>query len=307
MSRCPDVTAALPEPPQCLPPRAPARRPRVALPAGATDCHCHVFEDPSRYPLVPDRSYTPVLSDRRQYGGFAAAMGIERTVQVSASVYGSDNRLTLELIAQWGRHRARGVAGLSLASSDRELEELHAGGMRGVRLSTLVRGYGGSEALSAMAAKVSSLGWHLQLHFRGLAEIAELSHVLMGTAVPLVFDHMGSANGGDTPAHPGFRALLEMLRQRDDVWVKISSWYRRSRSGWPWHDMRPFALALAETRPDRLLFGSNWPHPGLFAPAVVPDDGALIDVFCDWFPEPAVRDRILVANPGQLYGFADAP
>src|SRR5690606_5262138 len=136
------------EAPLCLPPLAQASRPAWTLPPGSTDCHCHVYQDPDRYPLIDGRSYTPQTATLDDYLALCEQIGIERTVQVSASVYGTDNSLTLDVIAELGQHRARGVAGLPPDVSHAELERLHRGGMRGVRLSTHVKGYGGTSAIS---------------------------------------------------------------------------------------------------------------------------------------------------------------
>ena len=291
--------------PACIGPHPNPRKPRHQLPAGSTDCHCHVFEDPEKYPLTGHRSYTPPYLPLERYLTMARTMGLTRTVQVNASVYGFDNSLSLDIIAGLGQERARGVCGVSPDVTDKELARLHAGGMRGARLSTHVKGYGGSELIDILAQKVGPLGWHLQLHMVNNREIAELESELMQAQAALVFDHLGCVRGGkDTVDSPGFQALLHILQDRDDCWVKISSWYHRSRSGPPdYADMKPFAHALVETRPDRVVFGTNWPHPNHYPPEVNPDDGDLIDLFCDWFPDTAVRNRILVDNPARLYGF----
>lgn len=289
--------------PVCLPPRRQVSRPRWTLPPGATDCHCHVYDDPQRYPLVAQRSYTPVRADLEQYLAMCRQVGLSRTVQVSASVYGADNRLTLDVIAALGQHRARGVAGLPADVTAQQLETLHAGGMRGVRVSTHVKGYGGTQAISHFAERIRPFGWHVQVHVLHADEIAGLEQELLRVPVPLVFDHLGCVRGAEGPQNAGFQAMLRLLRQRDDCWAKISSWYRRSDAGGDHADMAPIVAALVDARPDRLVFGTNWPHPALQAPATVPDDGQLIDQFASWIPDEAVRRRILVDNPAALYGF----
>ena len=291
--------------PACIGPHPNPRKPRHALPAGSTDCHCHVFEDPRKYPLVGHRSYTPPYLPLSRYLSMCEVVGLQRTVQVNASVYGLDNSLSLDIIATLGQHRARGVAGISPDVTDKELARLHAGGMRGARLSTHVKGYGGTELIDILAPKVAPLGWHLQLHVGNNKEIAEIEAGLMEVPAALVFDHLGCVRGGkDTVDSPGFQAMLRILQDRDDCWVKISSWYHRSQSGPPGYaDMKPFAHALFDARPDRVVFGTNWPHPNHFPPEANPDDGDLIDLFCEWFPDAAARERILVANPARLYGF----
>jgi predicted TIM-barrel fold metal-dependent hydrolase len=293
-------------PPLCLDPAPLTRRPRHSLPDGATDCHCHVFESPQRYPLIADRSYTPPAASRAQYQAMCAIVGLERTVQVNASVYGADNSVSLDVIESLGQDRARGVAGVAVDVSAAELERLHAGGMRGARVSTHVKGYGGTDAIAALAPRLKPFGWHLQVHLLHVDELVPLEKELLAVPVPLVFDHMGGARGNEGPARPGFKALLRILRKRDDCWTKISSWYRRSDAGGPaYPDMKPFVEALVEARPDRLVFGTNWPHPALFAPQTVPNDGDLIDLFCGWVPDVAVRNRIFAGNPARLYGFEE--
>jgi predicted TIM-barrel fold metal-dependent hydrolase len=274
------------------------------LPPGSTDCHCHVFEDPQRYPLVAERTYTPAYAPLSEYLRMCEAVGLQRTVQVNASVYGFDNSLTLNIIAELGQHRARGVAGIEPETSTQELDRLHAGGIRGVRLSTKVKGYGGTDRIAIIGRKVAPLGWHLQLHVDGSAELKALEAMLMEVPAALVFDHLGCVRGREGVDAPGFQVLLRILKERDDCWVKVSSWYGRSDAGPPGYtDMKPLAQALVAARPDRVLFGTNWPHPNRFGSAGMPDEGDLVDLFCDWVPDAAVRQRILVANPAALYGF----
>jgi predicted TIM-barrel fold metal-dependent hydrolase len=292
--------------PLCLGPDLNPRRPKTDLPPNATDCHCHVFPGTEAYPLVAQRTYTPATASLSEYLRMCDAVGIGRTVQVNASVYGSDNSLTLDIIKALGKHRARGVAGISLETGSRELERLHEGGMRGFRLSTHVKGYGGIDHLAALAGRIEPFGWHVQLHFNRIAELVPLEDQLMRMSVPLVFDHLGGVRGNERKDNAGFQALLRILRQRENSWVKISSWYRRSESGSPsYEDMKPFAQALVDARPDGVVFGTNWPHPNLFSPDQVPNDGDLIDTFCEWVPDANVRERILVTNPERLYGFGE--
>ena len=287
----------------CLGPQPP-RKPQHTLPQNATDCHCHVFESPGRYPPAEDVSYTPAPASLDEYLHMCETVGIGRTVQVNASVYGYDNSITLDAIARLGQHRARGIAGLAPDVSAAEVERLHAGGFRGARLSTKVKGYGGTEVIDVLAARLQPFGWHLQLHFGESATIAELEPRLLRSPVPLVFDHLGCMRGGETPEAPGFQALLRILRRRDNCWVKISSFHGRSASGPPHYaDMKPYVEALMDARPDRAVWGTNWPHPNHFPPHETPGDGELIDVLCDWIPDAQARAQVMVANPALLYGF----
>lgn len=290
------------EPPLCPPPDSAPRRPRVSLPPGTVDCHCHLFDRFDRYPLATGRSYTPARATLEQYLALCATLGIARTVQVNASTFGYDNAITLDAIATLGQHRARGVCGVPPDVTRSELERLHAGGMRGARLSTHVKGYGGAELLDELARKVAPLGWHIQLHVSDSAELAAIESGLMACASPIVFDHLGGARGADGVTAPGFQALLRVLTRRNDCWVKISSWYRRTSAPAPdYADMRPLVEALVSARPDRCVWGTNWPHPVWHG--VMPNDGDLVDLVCTWVPDAENRRRLFSENPARLYGF----
>jgi 2-pyrone-4,6-dicarboxylate lactonase len=287
----------------CLPPHKPQLPTQVKLPVGAIDCHCHLYGDPVAYPLSNTRSYTPVTSPLEDYMQVCGVLGITRTVQVNASVYGHQNQITLDAIAALGQHRARGVAGVPLDVGTEALERLHMGGIRGVRLSTHVAGYGGTAHMERLAPKLQPLGWHLQVHVAHIDELATLEDLLMRLPCPLVFDHLGCARGADGVGALGFQALLRLLSRRDDCWVKVSSWYRRSDQPAPHNDMKPLVQSLVDTRSNRLVFGTNWPHPALFPPDVVPSDADLLVALLDWVPDPIVREQLFVRNPEILYGF----
>ncbi|MBY0438950.1 MAG: amidohydrolase family protein, partial [Burkholderiales bacterium] len=228
--------------PSCLAPDPSPSKPSVSLPPGTTDCHCHVFEDPARYPLIENRSYTPNGGSIDGYVSMCEALGIERTVQVNASVYGTDNSITADVIAKLGQHRARGVAGLAADATEAHIGRLHEAGFRGVRLSTRVKGYGGLERLESMAVRIRPFGWHLQVHFGSGTEIVEHAVHLGRIDAPIVFDHfarVGTAAGADSPS---VRALIRQLVERDDRWVKFSSFYKLSGDGPPaFADMAPIA------------------------------------------------------------------
>src|SRR5690349_21091726 len=289
MSRMSGEAAARPR--QSLGPRAQIRKPRHRLPPGSTDCHCHTFE--AGYPHAADISYLPAPAPLSGYLRMCETVGLERTVQVNSAAFGFDNSVTLDLIKKLGQKRALGVAGIRADAPDAELERLHAGGMRGARLSTKVKGYGGTDLLDALAKKVQPFGWHVDLHLNGAAEIVALEPQLMRLPVPIVFDHMGSPKAAEGVGAPGFQALLRLLKRREDCWVKISSWYRLSQAGAPrWGDMSPLAQALVETRPDRVVWGSNWPHPNRFDEKDLPDDGELVDACFGWVADGALREPV---------------
>jgi predicted TIM-barrel fold metal-dependent hydrolase len=277
--------------------------PRRATPPGACDCHAHVFGPHAEFPLSPNREFTPPECLLPRYLRMLGALGVERAVIVHPSVYGTDNRASLAAIAAMG-DRARGVAIIAPGISDADLERLHEGGMRGVRMSSVVRGGATPDMMESLAPRIAALGWHLVLHVRKADELPGLTSRAAKLEVPVVFDHLGGATSQDGVDSPGFRALLAHLERNDQAWVKISSFYRRSSEPKPWRDMAPLARALIETRPDRVLWGSNWPHPHYDGP--MPDDADLLDVLLDWAPDEAARRAMLVDNPAKLYGFPNS-
>ena len=261
----------------CRGPDYDTRPPKIAPPALSCDTQAHVFGPSSRFPYAASRGYTPPDCPVDSYKHMLEALGIERAVIVHGSAHGSDNRVTLDGIATMA-DRCRGVAVIEPNVSEDELETLSQGGIRGFRLSTMLKGGIGTEHLESMTARVGEFGWHVVLHFDKGQEIAELEPRLRRLAVDFVVDHLGRVRGAEGVEHPGFVSLLNMLRDTDHCWVKLSSWYRLSDQGPPYDDMRLMAEALIAARPDRILWGSNWPHPILWQGAM-PNDGDLLDQF----------------------------
>ena len=285
---------------QCQGPDPDTKAPRTPPPPLSCDTHAHVFGPAARYPFAEGRGYTPPDCPVETYARMLDTLGIERAVIVQGGAHGTDNRVTLDAIASMGE-RCRGVAVLEPTVIERELETLAAGGFRGLRLSTVLKGGVGTEHLEVMAARARDLGWHVQLHLEAAEELVDLAPRLRRLAVPFVIDHLGRARGGGGTGQPGFQALLGLLKETDGCWVKIASWYRLSDRGSPYADMRPLAEALIEARPDRILWGSNWPHP--IFPGAMPNDGDLLDQFLQWAGDEATAKTILVDNPARLYGF----
>ncbi len=261
-----------------------------------------MFGPASKFPYAAGRGYTPPDCPVESYIRMLDTLGIERAVIVHGSAHGSDNRVTLDGIAAMGE-RCRGVAVIEPDTSDAALEALSRGGIRGVRLSTMLKGGIGTEHLETLADRVGDLGWHIVLHVDKVAEFAELEPRLRRLKVDFLIDHLGRVRGGEGIGQPGFQALLRLLTDTDRCWVKLSSWYRLSDRGPPYDDMRPIAEALIAARPDRVLWGSNWPHPILWQ-GVMPNDGDLLDQFMAWAGDAATRTQILVDNPARLYGFS---
>lgn len=290
-------------------------RPRFDVPAGATDCHVHVFGPVDRFPWAPSRVYTPGDASIESLMRHQTALGLSRVVVVHPSPYGSDNACSLDAVARLGT-RARGVAVIDPATiSDRELECLHAGGMRGARVNLSTAGTHDPAAAWAMllatADRIRPLGWHLQT-FTNLDVIDALAAKLDSLGVALVIDHFGGAKAMLGTDQPGFGALLRLVRS-GKAHVKLSAAYRASTTP-DCADVAPLARAMIAANPERMLWGSDWPHPGgaarsgAWRDAIEPfqpiDDGAALNRLADWTGDDAVLiRRILVENPARLYGY----
>jgi len=288
--------------------------PSFDLPPGACDCHTHVFGDPRAFPFAAKRTYTPPEASETELLALLDALHLERVVIVQPSVYGTDNRCTVEGMRRLGE-RARGVAVIDERTSETDLDALARAGVRGVRVNLETSGDTDAAAaaarLGATARRIAPRGWHVQVYTR-LSVIGALADTIAALPVPLVVDHFGSARGELGPAQPGFDALLALVRG-GNVYVKLSGSYRCSTSAPEYPDMAALARALIEAGPDRMVWGSDWPHPAHgpagrpvedVTPFYVIDDGALLNQLPVWAPDAAVRRKILVDNPARLYGFS---
>lgn len=273
-------------------------KPRRRPPAGACDCHAHVIGAPARFPLSPDRGYTPPEAPLADYESALARLGLERAVIVQPSVYGYDNACTQEAVRALGQ-RGRGIAVLQPGASDAVLAELHDAGFRGVRFNLVTPGAPGAAGLEELAARVASLGWHVQLYVRAAA-LLELAPRLEALPCPVVIDHMGMPELKAGADQPGFRRLLELL-VAGRAWVKLSGAYRVDPEGVGHAAAAPYAKALINAAPDRCVWGTDWPHTQWERNP--PDDAQLLDQLADWAPADALWRAILVDNPARLYGF----
>ena len=284
----------------CPGPRAVTSKPRWTPPPGATDCHMHIFGPYARYPLSPGRGYTPPEASIAMYRDLQATLGISRTVLVQPSIYGTDNAVTLDAVAALGRDAARAVV---VVDDSFDLDALRAMGGRGacgVRFNAVSGNGTPLEQLEALAERLAALGWHLQLYAHA-AELVALESVLARLPCPVVIDHMGgvkTAEGGTENA--GFKAMLRLLER--GAWAKLCG-YRSSSAGAPYADVAGMGRAMIAAAPDRCVWGTDWPHPSMWPPLEVPDDGVLLDLLLDWAPAEAARQAILVGNPARLYGF----
>ena len=273
---------------------APGRR----APAGSCDCHAHVFGPAARYAYSPARGYTPPDASWEEYLAMLDVLGIERAVIVQPSVYGTDNACTRDAVERLGP-RGRGVAVIDRTVDDDELARLHDAGFRRTRFNLVSKGGVDAAELESVAGRVADLGWHLQLFVED-ERLAALAPRLARLPVELVVDHIGLMDQAADTTQPGFHALLELL-DTGRCWVKLSGAYRVDPAA-PHGGATPFAKALIAARPDRLVWGSDWPHPD---PAgAMPDDGRLLDLLADWAGDAATYQQILVDNPARLYGFA---
>jgi D-galactarolactone isomerase len=271
--------------------------PRLAAPPLTCDTHLHVY-DP-RYPMAPTARSSPPVASVDDYRAVQRRLGLTRAVIVQPSAYGTDNRCTLEGMAALGADVARGIAVVDTSVTDAELERLRDAGMRGIRFLMLPGGALPWSMLDELAARVQHVGWHVQLQMDGRL-LPEREQQILRWPGRIVIDHNGKFLEPVDTGHPGFRCLLRLL-ETGRVWVKLSAPYETSKSGPPrYEDVGRIAKALVAAAPERMLWASNWPHPGFTGQ---PDDAALLDLLLDWAPDDATRRRILVDNPAEVYGF----
>lgn len=268
------------------------------------DTHAHVFGPEQRYPYNPARGYTPPDAPLQAWLALHAKLGVARGVLVQPSVYGTDNRAILDAVALHpGRLRA--VVAVGADVTDAELERLHASGARGIRVNLADKGgnpFASPAELERIAARIAPLGWHVEV-LAHVNEMEEWRDVLARLPADVVFGHYGYMPAAFGADHPAFRAFLARL-EGGRWWVKLTAPYRlTARSALPFDDVEPLARALAAARPDRLLWGSDWPHPYIRTKAQSPDDEGMFAQLMAWIPDPALQRAILVDNPARLYRF----
>jgi len=284
------------------------------VPAGACDCHTHIHGDPAKFPFFAGRVYTPELASPEEMSALHKALHIQRVVIVTPSVYGPDNSPTLFGMKARGAD-ARGVAVIDDKTSDADLDAMGKAGFRGIRLNLATGGVSdpnvGRQRFQAAVERMKARGWHIQL-FTSLAMISAIKELVATAPMPIVFDHFGGAQAAAGVEQPGFNDLLELVKS-GKAYVKISGAYRASKLGPDYPDATPLAQALIATNADRIIWGTDWPHPDSVTPPgkqitdVTPlfqiDDGRLLNQLPVWAPDAAIRKKILVDNPAQLYGF----
>jgi len=303
-----------------------ASRPHVALasasqpstpvnftvPQGACDCHVHTF-DPQHFPYAPSRPYTPEPVSVEELRSLHKALHIDRVIVVQTTVYATDNAGVLDAMKKLGS-RARGVAVIDEKTPNSALDDMDRAGIRGIRLNLETAGETdpeiGRKRFQAAVERIKGRKWHIQIYAR-LTVIEGISDLVAGAPMPVVFDHFGgmqAALGGD---QPGFASLMRLVRT-GKAYVKISAPYRSSIEAPDYPDVAPLARALIASNPERILWGSDWPHPGIPVPGrknseITPffqiDDGRVLNFLPVWVPDAAERKTILVDNPARLYGF----
>ncbi|MGH8176205.1 MAG: amidohydrolase family protein [Steroidobacter sp.] len=275
-------------------------KPTFRPPAGAVDAHCHVFGPGADFPYAPERKYTPCDASKEQLWALRDFLGFERNVIVQATCHGADNRALVNALGH-SNDRARGVATLKQNVTDRELCELDAAGVRGVRFNFVRRLVDTTprETLMAIAERVQPLGWHIVIYFEA-QELPELFDFFTSLPTIVVVDHMGRPDVTKPLDGPEFELFLRLMREHANFWSKVSGAERLSRTGPPdYEDVIPFARRVVESFPDRVLWGSDWPHPNM--KSHMPDDGKLVDFIPKIASTTELQRKLLVDNPMRLY------
>jgi len=275
-------------------------RPTFRVPAGAVDAHCHVFGPAAQFPYAPERKYTPCDASKDQLFALRDFLGFERNVIVQATCHGTDNRALVDALQHSGG-RARGVATVSRDVTDAELRAMHEAGVRGTRFNFVRRlvDFTPREVLSEIAHRIAPLGWHVVIYFEA-QDLPELWDFFTALPTTVVVDHMGRPDVSKPVDGPEFALFMRMLAEHPNIWSKVSCPERLSKSGPPrYDDVVPFARRIVETFPDRVLWGTDWPHPNM--KSHMPDDGLLVDYVQRIASTPELQRKLLVDNPMRLY------
>lgn len=285
-----------------LPPDPNPRRPRFTPPKGTCDTHFHVFGPPHLFPFVEQRIYTPPAAPIEHFLMMADIVGIERGILVVPNVHGFDHAMLFDALEK-ADGRLRGMIRANPALSQADFRALHGRGVRGIRFNAVAELRGGFDTANfqAIIGRVESLGWPVDLHIDPelLVEHADLFRRVQ---TPLVIDHFGRIDPAAGLEQPAFKVLLDLLGE-GNVWVKISGADRFVERGAQYQDMVPYARALIARAPERIIWGTDWPHSNIFEPGYTPNDGMLMDLMADFAPDEATRDRILSDNPARLFWF----
>jgi 2-pyrone-4,6-dicarboxylate lactonase len=282
-------------------------KPRFKLPAGAVDAHCHVFGPGNVFPYAPERKYTPCDASKEQLFALRDHLGFDKNVIVQATCHGSDNRALVDALKA-SHNKARGVATVNRNVTDAELLEMHAAGVRGTRFNFVKRlaDFTPRDVLLEIANRIAPLGWHVVIYFEAV-DLPELYDFFTALPTTVVVDHMGRPDVTKPVDGPEFGLFVKMMREHSNIWSKVSCPERLSVSGPKalhgeqnaYQDVIPFAKHLVENFPDRVLWGTDWPHPNL--KDHMPDDGLLVDFIPHIATTQALQQKLLVDNPTRLY------
>jgi predicted TIM-barrel fold metal-dependent hydrolase len=270
--------------------------PKLKAPANACDCHIHIYD--ARFPIAANATLKPADALVPDYQLLQKRLGTTRNVIVTPSTYGTNNGATLDGLAKIGP-TARGVAVVDTSVTDEELKRLHGLGMRGTRFNLVQAGATTVEMLEPLSKRVNDLGWHIQINAKPEL-IVEIEALLLRLPSPLVFDHLAHIPRDVGVAHPSYKTMSKLI-DKGRTWVKLSGAYQDTKVGPPTYaDATPVAQAYVKAAPERMVWGSDWPHP---TEKDKPNDAVLFDLLAQWVPDEATRTRILVQNPEALYGF----
>jgi 2-pyrone-4,6-dicarboxylate lactonase len=283
-------------------------KPAFKLPPGAVDAHCHVFGPGAQFPFAPERKYTPCDASKDQLFALRDHLGFDKNVIVQATCHGADNTALLDALHH-SKDKARGVVTIKRSVSDAQLQEMHAAGVRGVRFNFVKRlvDFTPKDELMEIAGRIAPLGWHVVIYFEAV-DLPELWDFFTALPTTVVVDHMGRPDTSLPVDGPQFELFLKFMRDYPNVWSKVSCPERLSVSGpralpgevSPWYrDVIPFARKVIESFPERVLWGTDWPHPNL--KDHMPDDGLLVDFIPQIATTPELQRKLLVDNPTRLY------
>ena len=282
-------------------------KPTFKLPPGAVDAHCHVFGPGDVFPYAPERKYTPCDASKEQLFALRDHLGFDKNVIVQATCHGSDNRALVDALKA-SNNKARGVATVNRDVTDAELKDMHAAGVRGTRFNFVKRlaDYTPREVLLEIAHRIAPLGWHVVIYFEAV-DLPELYDFFTSLPTTVVVDHMGRPDVTKPVDGPEFELFARMMREHTNIWSKVSCPERLSVGGpkalngeqRAYQDVVPFAKRLVESFPDRVLWGTDWPHPNL--KDHMPDDGLLVDFIPQIATTSALQQKLLVDNPTRLY------
>ena len=291
--------------PYCFPPNPSPRKPSFQMPKGSVDAHFHIFGPPEVFPWSPPekRVYTPPASPLSHYHQLMEHLGIDRGIVIQPMAHGHDNSVTLDAIARSGG-RLMGVAKIDDTFSDADIDALHDGGIRGVRFNMIAEsgGTGNLPRIRAVVDRIKDRGWSLTIHAKPDNIVAN-SDWLAAMPVPTIIDHYCRISFGDGTDQPAFRILINLLKDYEHIWAKISCIERCSVLGPPYADAAKFAHKMVEAAPDRLLWGTDWPHSQRYSIGEQCDTGELINMIPKLIPNATTRNKILVENPLKLFDF----